>query len=208
MKNKDKIREWGQEAHPEITSQEALSESDKLNALCNTYMKTHPEATAEQDEFNKKCFRVLRHTELTGIQVELIDLNALEQMYADHRIEPDPYLAPCFRQAKSASEKPRLLINIDYAFGKQAEELMSALSLLCGQSLASVGVMGKAGGLQGKRGDIIVADYLIHQEDDQQTIIDNTGVDRDALHTLSKRSVWSGGVLTVLGTLLQGKKNI
>jgi len=63
--------------------------------------------------------------------------------------------------------------------------------------------MGKAGGLTGRRGDIIVADYLVHQEGDEQTLIDNTGVDRDALKTLSGRTVHSGGVLTVLGTLLQ-----
>jgi hypothetical protein len=66
--------------------------------------------------------------------------------------------------------------------------------------------MGKAGGLQGKRGDVVVADYLVDQLGDDITPIDNDGVDRDALARLSRRKVWSGGVLTVLGTLLQDKK--
>jgi len=104
------------------------------------------------------------------------------------------------------NRKCRLLINIDYAFAKQAEYLISALSLLLDQSLSSVGVMGKAGGLQGESGDIIIANYLVHQEGDEQTLIDNTGVDEDALHRQSGRTVHSGGVLTVLGTLLQDSR--
>jgi hypothetical protein len=66
--------------------------------------------------------------------------------------------------------------------------------------------MGKAGGLQGKRGDVVVADFLVDQLGDDITPIDNHGVDRDALALLSGRTVWSGGVLTVVGTLLQDKK--
>lgn len=219
LKSKQTIQDWGKEEHPDLMSHESLSESDKLCALCNAYMKSHPEARKEQDDFDKTCFKTLRRTEMTGIQVELIDLNALEATYAKHDIAPDPFLSTCFPHYSKENgwsledenydgekRKGRLLVNIDYAFGKQAEQLISALSLLLDQSLSSVGVMGKAGGLQGKRGDIIVADYLVHQEGDEQTLIDNTGVDRDALHSLSGRAVHSGGVLTVLGTLLQDSR--
>ena len=215
LKNKEIIHEWGSEKHPEIINHPDLSDSDKLSALCNAYMKHHRSACQEQEEFDSSCFKTLRQTEMTGIQVELIDLNKLQQTYIDHNIDPDPYLASCFSnysaekgwatEEESMSEK-RLLVNIDYAFGMQAEQLISALCLVFGESLASVGIMGKAGGLQGSRGDIIVADYLIHFEGDEQTLIDNTGVNREDLHTLSMRTVHEGGVLTVLGTLLQDKR--
>jgi CRP-like cAMP-binding protein len=211
---KTEILEWGRIAHPDIMDHEVLSDSDKFCALCDAYMKHHGrKAVEELDKVDANCFKTLRLTEMTGIQVELIDLNALDATYAELNIAPDPFLAPAFPDydpdAKSwkkpsiKSNKARLLVNIDYAFGQQAQDIISALSLLFGKSIASVGVMGKAGGLQGRRGDIIVADYLVHQEGDEQTLIDNTGIDRVALHSLSNRAVHSGGVLTVLGTLLQ-----
>ena len=209
-KHADAIRSWGIEARPEITNEERLSEEDKLCALCTAYMNAHPQARDEQDDFDSSCIMTLRHTELTGIQVELIDLDSLGDAYIEHNLDADPYLASFIgKGADSRSQqhgRRRLLVNIDYAFGKQAEQLISALSLLFGESLASVGVMGKAGGLQGKRGDIVVADFLVYQDGDDITPIDNHGVDRDALSRMSNRKVWSGGVLTVLGTLLQDKR--
>lgn len=213
-KNAAAIHEWGIEAHPEIENEEGLSKSDKLCALCTAYMRSHPQARQEQDEYDASCIKTLRHTELTGIQVELIDIDSLCEAYIEHDIEADPYLATFIGKGDSrmkdvgnkTPKRRRLLVNIDYAFGKQAEQLISALCLLFGESIASVGVMGKAGGLEGKRGDIVVADYLIHQEDDETTLVDNHGVDRDSLADLSNRKVWSGGVLTVLGTLLQDNR--
>ena len=212
-KNAGAIHKWGIETHPEIESEEDLSASDKLCALCTAYMRAHPRARHEQDEFDASCIKTLRHTELTGIQVELIDLDSLCEAYIEHDIEADPYLAPFIgkddgrmQDSTDAPKRRRLLVNIDYAFGKQAEQIISALCLLFGESVASVGVMGKAGGLVGKRGDIVVAEYLLHQDGDEMTLIDNHGVDRDALSRLSNRKVWSGGVLTVLGTLLQDNR--
>jgi CRP-like cAMP-binding protein len=203
------IHKWGIESHPEIEKEDGLSKSDKLCALCTAYMGAHPHARQEQDEFDAFCIKTLRHTELTGIQVELIDLDSLCGAFLEHDIDADPYLAPFIGKTKRAhsnrSRRRRLLVNIDYAFGKQAEQIISALSLLFGESVASVGVMGKAGGLQGKRGDIVVAEYLVHQDGDEMTLIDNHGVDKGALSRLSQRTVWSGGVLTVLGTLLQDR---
>ena len=205
-KNATVIRKWGIEAHPEIENEQGLSESDKLCALCTAYLNAHPKARREQDDFDASCIKTLRHTELTGIQVELIDIDSLCEAYAKHNLEADSYLAPFIGKGKSGPKRRRLLVNIDYAFGKQAEQLISALCLLFGESIASVGVMGKAGGLEGKRGDIVVADYLIHQEDDEMTLVDNHGVDRAALADMSGRKVWSGGVLTVFGTLLQDNR--
>lgn len=202
------IHDWGVETHPEIENDEGLSESDKLCALFNAYMRAHPHARQEQEDFDSCCVKTLRHTELTGIQVELIDIDSLCEAYVEHDIKADPYLATYIgrNDGTGMSERRRVLVNIDYAFGKQAEQLISSLCLLFGESIASCGVMGKAGGLQGKRGDVVVADFLVNQEDDEVTLIDNHGVDRDALARLSNRKVWCGGVLTVFGTLLQDNR--
>ena len=208
------IHKWGIEAHPEIEREDGLSDSDKLCALITAYMSAHPHVRQEQDEFDAFCIKTLRHTELTGIQVELIDLDTLCDAYVEQNIDADPYLAPFIgkdsrmhNDRNGRRRRRRLLVNIDYAFGKQAEQIISALSLLFGESVASVGVMGKAGGLQGKRGDIVIAEYLVHQDGgDEVTLIDNNGVDEGALSRMSNRKIWSGGVLTVVGTLLQDKR--
>lgn len=208
LKNMGVIYKWGVKARPEIVEKSGISDADKIYALSTAYMCEHPDARTEQDAFDASCFKTLRHTSLTGIQVELIDLDALEQAYTKHEIKPDPLLEPHFGIGSSGSRNSghRLLVNIDYAFGKQAEDIISALAMLFGESLSSVSVMGKAGGLQGERGDIIVADYLIDQEGNDVTPIDNNGIDRQALSSMSNRAVWSGGVLTVLGTLLQDNR--
>jgi hypothetical protein len=59
--------------------------------------------------------------------------------------------------------KRRLLVNIDYAFGKQAEDIIGALILIFGKNIRSVNVLGKAGAFQGKRGDLILATSLVSQ---------------------------------------------
>jgi hypothetical protein len=46
------------------------------------------------------------------------------------RLDPralDPYLAEPFLASPDAKLKRQLLVNIDYAFGKQAEQIISAL---------------------------------------------------------------------------------
>jgi len=85
---------------------------------------------------------------MTGIQVELIDLNALEETYAEHEIEPDPFLAACFPRFKPGQGwskersaqgviKARLLINIDYAFVSSVNTKWNEFGLVLSPSMDS-----------------------------------------------------------------------
>jgi CRP-like cAMP-binding protein len=123
-KHSVEIHKWGKENRPDIEAElKDLSDSDKLCALSTAYMQAHAEAREEQDEFDASCIKIMYETELTGIQVELYDLDALCEVYAEHNIEAaaDSYLAPFIQnnQKNPESKHHRLLVNIDYAFGRQ-----------------------------------------------------------------------------------------
>lgn len=136
----------------------------------------------------------LAETELTGIQVNLIDTSRLHGEHID----------PLLRTTEK--RKRRLIVNIDYAFGKQAEDIISTLILLFGTNIRSINVLGKAGAFQGARGDIIMARHLVLQDSEDVTHINNAGLSKEGLEQMSGRKVWAGGVLTVKGTLLQNKQ--
>jgi CRP-like cAMP-binding protein len=124
-KHSVEIHKWGMENRPDIEEElKDFSDSDKLCALCTAYMQAHPEARDEQDKFDASCIKIMYETELTGIQVELYDLDALCDVYAEHDIieAADSYLAPFINNTKKnpeSSKRHRLLVNIDYAFGRQ-----------------------------------------------------------------------------------------
>jgi hypothetical protein len=84
-------------------------------------MQAHAQARDEQDNFDASCIKIMHETELTGIQVELYDLDALCEVYAEHNIEADSYLAPFIKNNTNpeTTNRHRLLVNIDYAFGRQ-----------------------------------------------------------------------------------------
>jgi len=192
---------WVLENLPEYRNVEWYNPTDALYSAAYRYFKAFPE---EQEACHKDDMAhgmiTLSETELTGIQVNLIDLSRLDGNLVD----------PCLRFNTSevcttTPGKKRLLINIDYAFGKQAENIISALIYLFGPSLRSVNVLGKAGGFQGSRGDIIMTSHLIMQDTEDVININNEDLTPESLTQLSGRTVWKGGVLTVRGTLLQNR---
>lgn len=182
-----------------------LNEDDKFYVLSYYYFKAFPDLMLEREEEEKKSGLVtVKETEFTGIQVNLIDLSKLNPECIDSSLRD--YVGQRQEQQPGTKKKRRLLVNIDYAFGRQAGDVLCCLILLFGHAIRSVNVLGKAGGLQGKRGDIILATHLILQEDDSVTEIRNEGLSVQSLRALAGgRDVWPGGVLTVPGTLLQDR---
>ncbi len=104
-----------------------------------------------------------------------------------------------------APTRPGLLVNIDYAFGQQAEPIITNLLTLFGRNVRSVAVLGKAGGLCGHRGDVVLATSFVEQMTD--TLVDaGNDIDVDALRArLPDRGIHVGRVLTVAGTVLQNR---
>lgn len=112
--------------------------------------------------------------------------------------------------------KRHFIINMDFAFGAQAEGICRAVFSAFGHRIRSVSVMGKAGGLGGKRGDIQLASHVLMSkssfivEDNQDELRDcrNTDFKLDRLRKLAGPhiAVHHGNVLTVTGTMLQNVK--
>lgn len=188
------ILAWGEKHEGEIDA--GLKDlNDRLYAHARRYLQAHPEEQAERERMDREHGIItLEETEFTGLQVDLIDLQRIDHNALDSRI-----------RGHSKSLR-RLIVNIDYAFGVQAEDIMGGLVLLFGQRIRSVSVLGKAGALQGRRGDILMPTTLIQQSFDAVYAIAQPGLDAEELRRIHGLPVHHGPVLTVPGTLLQNRE--
>lgn len=188
-RHRDDILAWGRRERAELCELPWELEDDLVVALTRDYLRAHPELKAERKRMDREGCRVLEHTAFTGIEVQLFDLARFGERAYDPSL-PRP-------------ERPGLLVNIDYAFGQQAEPIMGSIVALFGRNLRSVNVLGKAGGLVGSRGDILVAERFVQQQRDR-ILSPPVAVDVERLQArVPGRRVFVGPVLTVEGTLLQ-----
>ncbi|MEI6876345.1 MAG: hypothetical protein WCL50_14580, partial [Spirochaetota bacterium] len=131
----------------------------------------------------------------TGIQVQLIDAQGV----CERDVDAGVALTSCAPRS--------FIVNIDYAFGEQAEEIMKSLLLLFGRNVRSINVIGKAGALEGSRGDILAPNAFIEQSTDAFQPLESES--RPAVGRLSRalpgRRILEGPLLTVGGTLLQNR---
>jgi len=120
---------------------------------------------------------------------------------------------PELRIDKKISRKPNrvalLMAVMDYAFGTQAYEVMDELlnpsfedSSTQMKNVHSISVMGKAGILPGKKGDIILATAHVLEGIPHNYLINNDLEEKDFDDSVN---VYSGPVVTVLGTSLQNR---
>lgn len=186
------ILKWGLQFHPEIQAEHFSKPKDLLYALVDLYLKAHPEDAIqiEKEDIHQGIHTVPSQS-FTGITLNIIQTKQLSQMSLDDGL--------------IVSDKDILIINIDYAFAKQAEDIMSCLCLLFSNQIHSINVMGKAGALCGERGDILLARQIVMEREDDCYLINSNKVDPLALAKDSGRNVHDGTVLTVYGTLLQNR---
>lgn len=189
----DDILAWGAVHAPELSDFPWTEPTDRVIALARPYLSAHPEAQAARRARDDAAgVAHLEATAFTGIDVQLFDLAQIAR-----RGPLDPGVTPPTGGAAG------LLVNIDYAFGQQAEPIIANLIALFGARIRSINVLGKAGGLVGRRGDVLVASRFVQQVDDELHPLPET-VRLDRLRArLPDRGVWHGPVLTVLGTVLQ-----
>lgn len=102
-----------------------------------------------------------------------------------------------------------VLVVMDYAFGTQAFELMDELLCPCqiedkviAFSIESISIMGKAGILPGKKGDIMLATAHVMEGTPHNYIVNN---DLSVDDFDPGVNVYSGPMVTVLGTSLQNR---
>lgn len=138
----------------------------------------------------------------TNIDVQIFDLSNCE-------FEKVDFCDIRFRESEN-STKPVLIV-MDYAFGEQAYETMDELlkpfkdeeGKMHQMNVQSINIMGKAGILEGDKGDIMVPDAHVFE---------GTADNYPFKNRLSKKDLESddikvvtGSMVTVLGTSLQNK---
>jgi len=132
----------------------------------------------------------------TNINVQIFDLkkcNAIENSFA-----------------VAKSDKDIVLIVMDYAFGEQAYETMEELlkpylkdELKSYMPVESISIMGKAGILNGMKGDIMIPDaHLFEGTADNYPFENELSVQDFDGYDLN---VYNGAMMTVLGTSLQNR---
>jgi len=114
------------------------------------------------------------------------------------------------KKKKNNFKSDFVLIVMDYAFGEQAYELMDELlkphikeDQKIPLNIQSVNIMGKAGILEGKKGDIMIPSAFIFEGSADNYPIDNDIKIKDFDN--SGLSVYEGPMVTVLGTSLQNR---
>lgn len=160
-----------------------------------------PERQKVADYAGKKGMYQLDDHSGTNIGVQLFDLAQLPLQHLSSELEWD---------ADYLKEQKPVLIVMDYAFGEQAYETLDELLKpyeegeekipLC---LESINIMGKAGILEGGKGDIMVPTAHVFEGTADNYPIDNDFTEDDFNgHGLK---VFEGPMITVLGTSLQNK---
>jgi hypothetical protein len=168
-----------------------LNEQDLVYAVARDYFADHPGAADEARAVARRYgHHALEQTVNTGIQVQLIDLARL----VDAGI--DPLMVPPGAGSAAADD---LIVNIDYAFGEQAEYVIRNLLTLYGENIRSLSFLGKAGALVGNRGEILAPTAFIEQHSDLFQPLSRPG--RPAGFPVNE-----GPMLTVDGTLLQNRQ--
>lgn len=195
-RNARRIVEWATSMDHPLSAETWDVDFDLVCVLARDFLEAHPEEMEARAAAEREAgILQMPDTALTGIVVQLIDVTRVGWDQTDPGI-PDV-----------AGDRPALIVNIDYAFGEQAEHIIANLVSLFGRNLASVNVLGKAGGLVGERGDVLVATGFVEQHHDHfHAIPGGTAVEVERLRRrLPDRGVHAGNVLTVTGTLLQNR---
>jgi hypothetical protein len=201
----DEILAWGREHAPGLAGEPSAErpwghawsqQADLVYATAPRWFAARPDLEKHRMEEDRASGRVhIAQSAFTGIEVDLINVSALKQDALDPLLD------------LGSAPRQRLIVNVDYAFGEQADEILSALIFLFGRRIRSVSVLGKAGALVGHRGDFLLPRALLLQTNDELYRIPNHDLDREELQELADgRGVHEGTMLTVAGTLLQDRK--
>ncbi|MFW5796861.1 MAG: DUF6909 family protein, partial [Alkalispirochaeta sp.] len=196
------ILEWGRKTGQPGVDETWAIETDLVYSLLPAYLTAHPGTDMEFRRVGESAGQSrLDRTASTGIQVQLIDLAAVEKQTIDSHITP-------------CTTPGTYIVNIDYAFGEQAEYVIRNLLMLFGENVRSVNFLGKAGALVGERGDILAPTAFVEQQNDLFQPLPVPSLECSegdgCVDRIARRhpngTVHTGPMLTVDGTLLQNRQ--
>jgi len=132
------------------------------------------------------------------------------QLFDCAKLDPAAMPEPIRQAFAERQKKQDVIIVIDYAFGEQAFELMDELlkpyeirDEKLKLDVQSINIMGKAGILRGKKGDIMIPDAHIFEGSTDNYPFENH-FDESLLSEAGLQYI-KGPMITVLGTSLQNK---
>ncbi len=181
----------------------ALGASEHIDAEGDIYELFHKVRDKEdqvQAFANQHGLHDIPDTSGAHIDCQLIDAARLDAV----SLHPELNIRP-----ENAPDKKPVILVMDYAFGTQAFEVLEELlapfqheGKPVGLDIASVSVMGKAGILTGKKGDIMLATAHVMEGTPHNYIVHN---DLKASDFDGGIDVYAGPIVTVLGTSLQNR---
>lgn len=200
----EEILAWGREHRPDLAGEPSderpwgagwRNRSDLVYATSRHYLEQVEGAREAMDAAERAAgHHHLSTTAYTGIEVDLFCARRLQHE------QTDPHV-----RAKKQS-KPTLIVNVDYAFGQQAEEILANLLFVFGRRVRSINVLGKAGGLVGERGQVLLPNATLLQTNDELYPLPNVDLSVGDLRDVAPDlPIHTGPVLTVAGTLLQDR---
>ncbi len=99
-----------------------------------------------------------------------------------------------------------VILNMDYAFGEEAFFLLNELLECLGKQLRGIYIMGKAGTLVGKRGEVLLPTFFVKLGSGDTYEVGNCLSEND-FEGFTDSAIHTGGpMLTVAGTFLQNRE--
>jgi CRP-like cAMP-binding protein len=185
---------------------ENLSPEDRFYAISERYFAAFPGKLEERRVHDERSGIIeLEEREFTGITVQLFNVTKLIEKDSSIALV-DSSLHDVLR--RRIIGKVHLLVNVDFAFGEQAQHVLRSMLISFGKSIRSINVMGKAGGLAGNRSDILFPTHFVREKSElpDYRCLDNSDVDLVKLHRLCSRPIHVGPMVTIPGTLMQNRR--
>lgn len=214
-KRAHEIEVWAEKNMPAIHNLPWFNRQDLLFYTWAKMVSEDVDLRADyRAQLNTDGFTIIEDSVMTGLQVDIVELSRLATECVDTELQQSACL---FKKAHSESARPQrcFLINMDFAFGAQADYITHALILAFGRCIRSFNVMGKAGALVGKRGDIQLPTSIVFSKSalGEDTTDENRSCGNEDLLAQRLRElagpqidVHVGPVLTIPGTLLQNER--
>ena len=181
----------------------ALSKESKKNIFETYEALSLKENSKLRDKVEKLAITngmiAIKDTSGTNIDVQIFDSNKIDLSKLDLNIT-----------LKAEKEKNPIIFVMDYAFGEQAYETIDELlkpyemkNELIHLDVESVSIMGKAGILEGGKGDVMIPSAHIFEGTADNYPFENELSKADFEN--EDLAVFEGSMITVLGTSLQNK---
>ena len=193
--NREEIMKWAQESNPKLITKHFNCEEDRLYAYSYYYFLNHTECAEKRQKLEaENGIMKLDQPDTTGVTITLVDCSKLCKKYCDPAVTPKP------------ATKYHVIINIGYTFGVQSSDIIRSMMNVYGRKIRSINIIGKAGGLTGNKGDLLLA-TRIHSDESFEVVNNNLGkFDTAELEKATGRPVYVGPMLTVAGTIIQNSE--